>query len=226
MPSTTPAACVASSSIDAWLITCWQKCFEVRSAVHLSSADDGWSCTLLWASCRTEALAEMLTESLPMYLIEYMAVALDAEPAPRVSGTALPAVHAAITGFQSAMMPFRQTKLGDPHSASRRRSLSPPPSSSRTARVTLSWSRPSSSRSSGARSPRSCSTSGVTSPALSASLTACSSRARCAPSSSRPHSSRRRCLMRRMHVATCRASCLISSSFWRCARNSGRCSSS
>jgi hypothetical protein len=60
---------------------------------------------LRWASCNTEALAEMLTESLPMYLIEYMAVALDAEPAPRVSGTALPAVHAAITGFQSAMMP-------------------------------------------------------------------------------------------------------------------------
>ena len=46
-----------------------------------------------WASCRTVALAEMLTESLPMYLIEYMAVALDAEPAPRVSGTALHGLH-------------------------------------------------------------------------------------------------------------------------------------
>ena len=48
-------------------MTYWQKCFDVRSAVSLSSADEGCSRTFLSASCSTVAAAEMLTLSLPMY---------------------------------------------------------------------------------------------------------------------------------------------------------------
>ena len=76
----------------------------MRSAVSLSSADEGYSRTFLSASCSTVAAAEMLTLSLPMYLMLYMAVDLDALPAPSVSGTALPAVHKAMVMFQSAMI--------------------------------------------------------------------------------------------------------------------------
>ena len=129
MPSTRPAACVASSSMAAWLTTCWQKCLAVRSAVSLSFALDGWSWTALWASWRTVAAAEMLYASLPMYFMLYIAVAFEALPAPSVSGTAFPAMHPAMITFQSAMMPFRQTKAGSVQAASRRRSCNPLPSS-------------------------------------------------------------------------------------------------
>ena len=67
----------------------------------------------------------MFTLSLPMYLMLYMAVDLDALPAPSVSGTALPAVHRAMVMFQSAMMPFLHTKAREPQASSRRRSLRP-----------------------------------------------------------------------------------------------------
>ena len=88
-------------------------------------------------------------------LMLYIAVAFEALPAPSVRGTALPAVHAAMRTFQSAMMParvcvhngtsarmaprcgstaaaaggnyipFRQTKAGAVHAASSVRSCLP-----------------------------------------------------------------------------------------------------
>jgi len=52
-------------------------------------------------------------------LMEYMAVDLDALPAPSVSGTALPAVHTAVHLFQSAMIPAtrRESRSGARHGA-------------------------------------------------------------------------------------------------------------